>query len=119
MHWPYNHVYLSRHVHKGHTDQNAPLSGKYMVDYLHISPNCHYILSSISESHGSPKKTILLEVPKKHLVKNQFKSKHLYTSDDLGPELYGIYLIITLNEREFYKLQVVQIVGHKVKVMID
>ena len=31
------------------------LSGKYMVDYLHIFPNCHYILSSISKSHGSSK----------------------------------------------------------------
>ena len=31
------------------------LSGKYMVDYLHISPNCHYTLSSISKSHGSSK----------------------------------------------------------------
>ena len=28
-----------RHVHEGHTDQNAPLSGKYTVDYLHIFPN--------------------------------------------------------------------------------
>ena len=28
---------------------------KYRVDHLYISPNCHYILSSISESHGSPK----------------------------------------------------------------
>ena len=46
---------LSRHIYEGHTDQNAPLSGKCRVDYLHISPNCHYILSSISESHGSPK----------------------------------------------------------------
>ena len=46
---------LSCHIYEGHTDQNAPLSGKYTVDYLHISPNCQYILSSISESHGSPK----------------------------------------------------------------
>ena len=30
------------------------LLGKYTVDYLHISPNCNYILSSISKSHGSP-----------------------------------------------------------------
>ena len=33
---------LSCHIYEGHTDQNAPLLGKY-------------ILSSISESHGSPK----------------------------------------------------------------
>ena len=46
---------LSRHVYEGHTDPNALPSGKYMVDYLHISPNCHCILSSITESHGSPK----------------------------------------------------------------
>ena len=46
---------LPCHIYKGHTDQNAPLLGKYRVDYLLISPNCHYILSSISESHGSPK----------------------------------------------------------------
>ena len=50
------HIIMSTcHVHEGHTDQNAPLSDKYTVDYLHISSNCHYILSSISESHGSPK----------------------------------------------------------------
>ena len=46
---------LSCHIYEGHTDQNAPLSGKYRVDYLHISPNRQYILSSIFESHGSPK----------------------------------------------------------------
>ena len=55
IHWPHNYAYLSCHVYEDHTDQNAPLSGKYTVDYLHISPNCHYILPSISESHGSPK----------------------------------------------------------------
>ena len=55
IHWPHNHVYFARHIYEGHTDQNAPLSGKYTVDYLHISHNCQYILSSISESHGSPK----------------------------------------------------------------
>ena len=32
-----------------------PYQVKYSVDYLHISPNCQYIPSSISESHGSPK----------------------------------------------------------------
>ena len=48
---------LSCHIYEGDTDQNAPLSDKYTVDYLHISPNCHYILSSISESHVSPKTT--------------------------------------------------------------
>ena len=31
---------LSCHIYEGHTDQNAPLSGKYAVDYLRISPNC-------------------------------------------------------------------------------
>ena len=46
---------LSCHIFEGHTDQNAPLLGRYRVDYLHISPNSQYILSSISESHGSPK----------------------------------------------------------------
>ena len=35
---------LSCHIYEGHTNQNASLSGKYMVDYLHIS-----------EFHGSPK----------------------------------------------------------------
>ena len=29
--------------------------GKYRVVNLHISPTYHYILSSISNSHGSPK----------------------------------------------------------------
>ena len=61
--------------------QNAPLSGKYRVDYLRvkmhpyqvsiglitcISPlNCQYILSSSFESHGSPK----------HLVKKLIQIK--------------------------------------------
>ena len=73
---------LSCHAYEGHTDKNAPLSGKYTVDYLHISPTSFF---------GSN-----------------------YTSDDLWPELYGIYLIIIPNETEFYELQVVQIVVHKV-----
>ena len=38
--------------YEGHTNQNAPLSGKYRTDYLHRSSN---VLSTISESHGSPK----------------------------------------------------------------
>jgi len=29
--------------------------GKYRVVNLYISPSCHYIPSSISKSHGSPK----------------------------------------------------------------
>ena len=33
------------------------LLGKYRVAYLHISPNCHYVLSSISKSHGRPQRT--------------------------------------------------------------
>ena len=45
---------LSCHIYEGHTDQNAPLSGEYTVDYLHISPNCQYILSSISCSYPKP-----------------------------------------------------------------
>ena len=52
------HIIMSTllcHIYEGHADQNAPLSGKYTVDYFHISPNCQYILSSISEFHGSPK----------------------------------------------------------------
>ena len=81
---------LSCHIYEGHTDQNAPLSGKYTVDYLHISPNCQYILSSIFESHGSPK-TILLHLKRRPQRTYGCKSKHLflreqrskYTSDDL------------------------------------
>ena len=46
---------LSRHFYKGHTDQNACLSGKYRVDFLHIPSNCYYTLLSISESHDSSK----------------------------------------------------------------
>ena len=52
------HIIMSTllcHVYIGHTDQNAPLLGKYRVDYLHIFPTCCYVLSSISKSHGSPK----------------------------------------------------------------
>ena len=52
------HIIMSTfpcHIYEGHTDQNAPLAGRYRVVYLHISPNCHHILSSISKSHGSPK----------------------------------------------------------------
>ena len=29
-----------------------------------------------------------------------------YTNDDLRPELYGIYLLIISNKRNFYELQV-------------
>ena len=66
---------LSCHVYYDHTDQDAPYWVSIWVVNLHISPNCHYILSSISKSHGSPKKQkqILLHLrggPKEHLVKN-------------------------------------------------
>ena len=46
-------------------------SGKYRVDYLLISPNCHYILLSISESHGSHKTnfTTLKEKAPKNIFK--------------------------------------------------
>ena len=72
MHWPHNHVYLSRHIYEGHTDQNAPLLGKYGVDYLHISPNCNCIMSSILKSHAILKTnySALKIRPKEHLVKN-------------------------------------------------
>ena len=43
---------------------------------------------------------------------SQFQRYMLRPMDD--DQLYGIYLIIIPNEREFYELQVVQIVGHKV-----
>ena len=42
-------------LYKGHVGQNASLLAKYRVDYLHVSPNCYHILSSISKSRGSPK----------------------------------------------------------------
>ena len=59
---PWNHGYLSCHVCKGihhHTNQNEQPSGKYRNALQYISPNCHNILSHISQSHVSPK-TILI-----------------------------------------------------------
>ena len=111
---------LSCHIYEGHTDQNAPLlSGKYTVDYLHISPNCQYILSHIPKSHGSPKtnSTVLKKRPQRTLSKKliQIKTPFLreqrskYTSD----ARYGIYLIMIPNEREFYELQVLLIVVNR------
>ena len=58
---------LSCHVCKGihhHTNQNEPPSGKYRNALQYISPNCHYILSHISQSHVSPK-TILIPLGEK------------------------------------------------------
>ena len=63
MHQLHNHVMLCLWWSK------CTLLGKYGVDYLHVSPNCHYILSSISKSHGSPK-TNFTALKKNHLVKN-------------------------------------------------
>ena len=58
---------LSCHVCKGihhHTNQKEPPSGKYRNALQYISPNCHYILSHISQSHVSPK-TILIPLGEK------------------------------------------------------
>ena len=42
------------------------------------------------------------------------KQRSNYTSDDLWPDIYEIYLIIIPNEREFYDLWVARIVSQKV-----
>ena len=58
---------LSCHVCKGihhHTNQNEAPSGKYRNAIQYVSPNCHYNLSHISQSHGSPK-TILISPEEK------------------------------------------------------
>jgi len=92
----------------------------FCVSCRNFSLHCHYIPSSISKSHGSSKInfTALKEAlktfsqkSKHHLLRNR-RSK--CTGDDLWPDLYGIYLIIIPNEREFYELQVVKIVDQKV-----
>ena len=60
------------HVYKGihhHTNQNEPPSGKYRNALQYISPNCHYILSHISQSHVSPK--TILKVTKKFAKRKQ------------------------------------------------
>ena len=42
------------------------------------------------------------------------RGKVKYTSDNLWPKLYGLYLIIIPNEREFHELQVVHVVENYV-----
>ena len=95
---------------------------KYTVDYiLAIS---HYILSQVSPNLMAVPKPILLHLKRKprrtyskkltHIKTSIFESKGQSTLVMTFAELYGIYLIIIANEREFYELQVIQIVGHRV-----
>ena len=70
---------LSCHVYEGHTYQNVHLRGKYMVEYLHISPNSHYIL--FSPNPMAFPKPILLHLNRRLLrpfSKNLFESKHQF-----------------------------------------
>ena len=55
--------HVCKRIHH-HTNQNEPPSGKYRNAIQYISPNCHYNLSHISQSHGSPK-TILISPEEK------------------------------------------------------
>ena len=55
MHWLHNHVYFVMSCLLWSYWSKCTLLGKYRDVNLHISPNCHYIPSSISKSHGSPK----------------------------------------------------------------
>ena len=68
------HIIMSTllcHVYKGHADQNALLLGKYRVYYLHISPNCYYILKYLQIPWQSQNQFYCTqrEGPKEHLVK--------------------------------------------------
>ena len=55
MHQLHNYVYFVMSCLLWSYWSRCTLLGKYRVVNLHISPNCRYIPSSISESHGSPK----------------------------------------------------------------
>ena len=53
MHWHIFMSTLSCHFYEGRMTKMHPYGVN--INYLHVSPNSHYILLSISKSHGSPK----------------------------------------------------------------
>ena len=66
---------MSYHVYEGHTDHHA-LVGMGLIT-CNISPNCSYILSIISEPHGSPKTNLTALKEKsleKHLLRKLIQS---------------------------------------------
>ena len=119
IHWPHNYLYLSRHVMRITLIKMHP----YRVSIWLItctSPLTASTFCQVSPNPVAVPKPILLhlkwEVPNKHSDQNVFlrEKRSKYSTDDLWPELYGIYLTNIPNEREIYELQVTQIAVHKV-----
>ena len=114
---PWNHGYFVvsslQSIHHC-TNQNEPPSGKDRNAIQYVSPNCHY---NLSQSNGTPKAILISpeeKVPNKiwkKLIRIEIFvfeiAKAKRTNDDLWPKLYGIYLLIISNERNFYELVVV------------
>ena len=108
---------LSCRVYKGHTDQNAPVSGTYGVDTC-ISPLTAITFCQVPPNPMAIPKPILLDLKRRPQRTFRFKSKHQfmreqrskYTRMTFDPNL----MVIIPNEREVYELQLVQIVGYNV-----
>ena len=108
---------LSCHVYEGihyHYTQNDPCIGLLYstfpltaITFCHVSPNPMAVPELFLQDLKKRTKTFRKKLGKIKMFVFEIAKVIKCSNDDLGPELYGIYILIISNERKFYELQVV------------